>query len=198
LFINIDEKIPKEEWNRWIGNLSVEFPEIKIGVLSSSNDEKQREQFINHKHVKCGYFIQKPDMTNAIDKMLEILHVLNVKGRRKYLRAATERETNTTVNMPHMGEFIKGTVNDVSVVGFSCVFEHDPDLKKNALVKDIQIKLQAMLIKAEAVVYGSRVNIGEKIYVFIFTHKVEQEEKIKIRKYIQHNLQSKMDLEINH
>jgi hypothetical protein len=116
-----------------------------------------------------------------------------VKGRRKYLRASTERETTATINMPYDGNFINGVIKDVSVVGISCVFEHDPGLKIKTLYKDIQIRLQSMLLKAEAVVFGSRTEYGNNIYVLLFTQRISPDVRAKIRKYIQQNLQHKMD-----
>jgi hypothetical protein len=129
--------------------------------------------------------------------ILEALSKLNIKGRRKFLRAATDRDPTATINMPYGNGYINGTIKDISVVGFSCVFGDNPELPKNSLYKNIQIKLQSMLLKVEAVTFGSRVDGGEKIYVMLFTQRVDPEAKVKIRKYIQQNLQSKMDPEIN-
>jgi len=36
----------------------------------------------------------------------------------------------------------------------------------------------------------------EKIYVVLFTQRIDPEVRIKIRKYIQRNLQNKMDFEL--
>jgi len=101
------------------------------------------------------------------------------------------------MNMPFNGDFINSVIRDISVVGISCTFEHDPGLKKNALYKDIQVRLQSMLLKVEAVVFGSRSECGQQIYVFLFTQRIDPDVRVKIRKYIQQNLQSKMDQEIN-
>jgi hypothetical protein len=126
-----------------------------------------------------------------------MLNVLNVKGRRKYLRAAISSESNTTINIPISGEFLNGSLKDISVVGVSCAFNHDPGLSKNTLLKDIQIRLQSMLLKVEAVVFGSREDLGERIYVNLFTQRIDPDVRVKIRKYIQQSLQQKMDSDIN-
>jgi hypothetical protein len=197
IFVNIDEGMTALEWERWIGALMTSLPNLKIGVFSSNSDEEVKNRYLNELRVACGYMGLKVDMSKMTPKILELIKVLNVKGRRKYLRATTELEGSATVNMPHGGDFIKGTIKDISVVGISCSFDTDPALSKNAIVKDIQIRLQSQLIKVEAVVFGSRMDGGEKIYVMIFTQRVDPEIKVKIRKYIQQNLQNKMDLEIS-
>jgi hypothetical protein len=48
----------------------------------------------------------------------------------------------------------------------------------------------------EGVVFGSRMDGNEKVYVVIFTQRIDPEVRTKIRKYIQQNLQNKMDEEL--
>jgi len=198
IFINIDEKIAHSEWEKWINAVFSASQDIKIGVFSSNTDEEYREKFIKNNRITCGFQTLKVDMTKSIDVILEMLRVMNVKGRRKYLRASMEHESNVTINIPYGGNFLNGVIKDMSVVGFSCVFDQDPNLAKKTLLKDIQIKLQSMLLNVDAVVYGSRLHsTGEKTYVMIFTQRVDSDVRVKIRKYIQKIIQQKMDSEIN-
>ena len=195
VFINIDEKMSEQDWERWINTIMSSLPEIKIGVFTSSSDENLKDKYVNKIRVACGFVTIKLDMAKTIGILLEILNAINAKGRRKYLRANTEREANATVNMPQQGDYINGSVRDISTVGVSCSFEQDPGLKQNELIKDIQIRLQTMLLKVEAVVFGSRTDNNDKIYVLIFTQRIDPEVRVKIRKYIQQYLQGKMDQE---
>jgi hypothetical protein len=197
IFANIDEGMSALEWERWIGDILTDLPKINVGVFSSNNDEEFQEKYINKNRITCGFMTLKVDMSKTAEKLLEVLEKMKAKGRRKYLRTTTEREANAVMNMPFNGDFINGTIKDISVVGFSCVFNNAADLQKNSIHKDIQIKLQSVLLKVEAVIYGSREASDEKIYVMLFTQRVDPDIRIKIRKYIQNNLQSKMDSEIN-
>jgi len=194
IYVNIDESMPEPEWEKWIAGVINTEPSIKFGVFSSNMNEELKNKYINKFKVTCGFLTLNKDMSKAAQKTLDILNGMNVKGRRKYLRASTDREKVATMNMPFNGEFINGTVKDISLVGISCVFNNDPGLKKNVLYKDIQIRLQTMLLKVEAVAFGSRVQEGEKTYVLIFTQRIDPEVQSKIHKYIQTNLQGKMDL----
>jgi len=197
IYINIDDKMPEPEWEKWILSTLTAVPTIKIGVFSSSNNEELKEKYLNKFKIPCGFLTLKVDMSKTAEIITETLESINVKGRRKYLRASIEHETNATMNMPYNGEYVNSIVKDISVVGISCVFEKDPGLKKNALHKDIQIRLQSMLIKVEAVIFGSREVYGEKHYVMLFTQRIDPDVRVKIRKYIMQNLQAKMDAEIN-
>jgi len=197
VFVNIDEGMRESEWEKWIHTLMTALPNVGVGVFSSNSDEKIREKYLDTLHIKCGYYNSKLDMSKTTPKILEALEEMNVKGRRKYLRANTESESVATINMPISSGFINGSIRDVSVVGVSCIFEGDIELHKNELLKDIQIRLQTMLLKVEAVVFGSRLDGHEKIFVLIFTQRVDPDVKVKIRKYIQQSLQHKIDREIN-
>jgi hypothetical protein len=102
----------------------------------------------------------------------------------------------TTINLPLNGTYVNGTIKDISVVGLSCAFDEDPGLAKNTLFQNIQIKLQSALLKVEGIIFGSRTDGLARIYVILFTKRTDPEVKVKIRKYIQQNLQAKMDGEL--
>jgi len=197
VYVNLDDNTYKSELEKWIEAVFSSVPTVKLGVFSSSNDEDYKSKFIKKYNITCGFLNIKLDMSKAAQKIIETLDGMNVKGRRKYLRVSTEHENTATINLPHEGNFIKGTIKDVSVVGIACVFDRDPPLKSKTLYKDIQLRLQSMLLKAEAVVFGSRDDSGNKTYVLIFnTQKISPDVRVKIRKYVQQNLQHKMDSEL--
>ena len=197
VYVNIDEKISEPEWEKWILSVLSAAPNIKFGCFSSNNSEELKNKYIEKLKITCGFIHSKVDMLKASDQVFEILRGMNVKGQRKFLRATIERESNVTINMPFNGEFVNGIIKDISVVGVACVFVQDINLVKNSLCKGIQIRLQSVLINIDAVVFGSRVIENEKIYVLLFSHRSDNQDRSKIRKYIQQTLQSKMDQEIN-
>jgi hypothetical protein len=196
LYVNIDDKMSEFEWEKWIRVLITRLPEMNIGILSIKYEGEIKDKYLDIIKVSCGFTPLKVDMNRTVPRFMDFLNKVNAKGRRKYIRATIERETNAVINLPHNGDYINGSIKDISVVGISCTFEQDPILMKNLLIKDGQIRLQSMRLKVEVIVFGSRMDGYEKIYVFLFTQKVDPEVKTKIRKYIQNNLQSKMDSEL--
>ncbi|MDR2618800.1 MAG: pilus assembly protein PilZ [Treponema sp.] len=195
VFANIYEGMTEKEWESWIRAV-MKDPETKavdIGIICSGEDENLKRKYLVQVQVQCGYTVLKTDLSPALQQLLEILKAVQAKGRRRYIRAATENETNTTVNFPVNGIFVNGMIKDISAVGFSCAFTEDPAFTKNSLFQDIQIKLQSMIIKAEGIVFGSRLEGSHKIYVVLFTQRIDPEVRTRIRKYIQANLQSRMD-----
>lgn len=198
VFVDINEQMSEKEWEKWITEV-MKLPETKtvsIGILTANGDDALRQKYLNVIKVRCGYTVLKSDLDKVLVQLMEILQAIDAKGRRKYIRVTTGRENNTTINLPLNGMFINGLIKDISVVGISCCFDEDPDLTKNALFKDIQIKLQTSLLKVEGIVFGSRMDGQDKIYVILFTQRINPDVRTKIRKYIQINLQSKMDGEM--
>jgi hypothetical protein len=198
VLICIDNGLPEKEWDAWIRGVMNDPPTaaISIGVLSGENDGILINKYLNDIQVKCGYVVTRLDIKSAITQVLTNLKAVDAWGRRKFLRAGTDNDTNIRINMPHNGEFIKGYIKDISVAGLSCYFEFDPQLGKNSLVSNIQIKLQSVLLKVEGIVFGSRMDGLAKIYVIIFTQRTDPSVRVKIRKFVQSLLQAKMDREM--
>ena len=198
VFASIDESISSAKWEAWIRSVmgDKETLSVKVGILSNTNNEETRKLYVKTLEVPFGFIPIRQEKTKIIKTLIDILNKAEAKGRRKYIRADTTGETMTTINVPHNNDFITGEILDISVVGLACVFNPDPELAKNSLLQDIQIKLQSSLLKAEGIVFGSRADDLEKVYVIVFTPKVDSSVRSKIRTYIQKNLQAKMEAEL--
>ena len=198
VFASINEGMKEGAWAEWIKGIQAapETAGVEIGVLSLTNDETLKKKYLEALKVRCGYTVIKFDLSSVVKQLITILNAVNAKGRRKYIRVIMEKETNTTVNIPINGTFVNGVIKDISVVGFSCTFAQDPELTKNRLFGDIQLRLQTQLLKAEGIAFGSRMDGNEKIYVILFTQRIDPDVRARIRKYIQSTLQARMDNEI--
>ena len=194
VFASINEALKENAWIELIQGIN-ENPltgKVDLAFISSTNDEETKKKYTELFDSNCGYVVVKSDINKAIRQIVTIMNNVNAKGRRKFIRLITDK-SNTTVNIPINGTFRTGTIKDISTVGFSCVFEVDPVLPKNGFFADIQLKLQSQLLKAEAIVFGSRADENEKVYVFLFSKRVGGEVQARIRKFIQVNLQNRMD-----
>jgi len=196
VLIDIDEHMPESEWDIWITGL-MEAPDTKnisVGIVTVNDDEKLMHKFLLALKVPCGYTVVAHDAQKTITQLMASLESVNAKGRRKYIRAIMERgETNATINLPVNGNFVNGIIKDISVVGLSCTLDNDPEIPKNTLFKNIQIRLQTSLLKVEGILFGSRVEGVNTIYVILFTQRIDPDVRTKIRTYIQHTLQQKID-----
>ncbi|MDR2020487.1 MAG: PilZ domain-containing protein [Treponema sp.] len=198
VFADIDERLPEQDWETWIRNIMSDpaTANVLIGIVSANNDEVLQRKYVNSVKVQCGYVTVKANIKNSIKYILDILNACEAKGRRKYIRVTTGSENMPTINIPHNGTYINGVIKDISSAGLSCSFAPDPELGKNTLCSDIQIKLQGMLLKVEGIIFGSRMEGQEKIYVLVFTQRTDPVVRMKIRKYIQTAIQAKMEAEL--
>jgi hypothetical protein len=197
VFVNINEGLGFAEWEQWVRSVqgAPETAETSIGVLTSTNDEELRDKYLTQIGVRGGFTVIKSDMDRALRQILEILRVTGAKGRRKYLRAFLK--DGAAVSLPLNNAFIKGSVKDISSVGFSCVLDQNPSLTKNALFQDIQIKFQNQLLNVEGIVMGSREEDADgRCHVVLFTQRVHADTRARIRRSIQQYLQVTLDKEL--
>ena len=198
VFVDINEFMSEKEWDAWITTVmnAQETKGVSIGIVTAADDEQIKRKYLLTTKVPCGYTVLKADLDKTILHIFEVLKTVDAKGRRKYIRATTGEEANASLNLPLEGSFVNGQIKDISVVGISCTLEGNPEITKNSLFKDIQIRLQGNLLKVEGIVIGSRMDGKQKIYVVLFTQRIDPEVRTRIRKYIQQNLQGKMDAEL--
>jgi len=198
VFASINETMKEDAWDKLVRTIlgDPDNNSIKVGIIASVNNEEIKKKYLEQYKVQCGFTVIKSDFNEAVKRLIEILNGADAKGRRKFLRFLIDKDTKTTVNLPMNGTYVNGLIKDISVVGFSCVFDVDPNLTKNGLFDDIQIRLQSQLVKAEGIVFGSRMDGEEKCYVILFSKRTDPSVRTKIRKYIQSSLQHNMEKEL--
>lgn len=199
VFVDINDQFPDSDCEAWIKEVSGNpaMRNIALGVTSAAVDAALQKKYTETIKLKCGFlYLKANQIAAAIKHIIDALQSVDAKGRRKYLRVTLDHDTSVSINIPTDIGFAQGSIKDISVAGLSCAFKEDPKLQKNALFRDIQIKLQSMIIKAEGIIFGSRMDGSSKVYVLLFTPRVSPDVHTKIRLYIQQNLQAKMDVEM--
>jgi hypothetical protein len=198
VFASINETMKEDAWDKLIRTImgSPENDSVKIGIIASVHNAELKNKYLEQYKVQCGFTVIKSDFAEAVKELINILNGVDAKGRRKFIRIIMDRDAKTTINLPMNGTFVNGIIKDISVVGFSCVFDEDPKLTKNGLFDNIQIRLQSQLIKAEGIVFGSRMDEEEKCFVILFSKRTDPSAKTKIRRYIQTTLQHNLEKEL--
>ncbi|MDR1787424.1 MAG: pilus assembly protein PilZ [Treponema sp.] len=197
ILINLDEGLREKEWQKQIQTITgdAEIVSPEIGVFTANGDNAARGFYQKKLGLRCGYITINSDCVVPVKQLLETFKTLDVKGGRKYLNLNVENE-HITVNMPMYGGYINGIVRDLSVKGFSCTFEKAPLIQKNALLQDLQIKLQGQLLKAEGIALGVCREGNQRRHLIVFTQRINPEVKTKIRLFIQQTLQEKLNAEL--
>lgn len=197
VFINIDDGQNEAEWESWIRSVMGDpaTKNVGIGILSYNAPDALKKKYLMEIGIPCGFIHLKMGLEQGTRILLETLRANEAKGRRKYVRANCAHDHLSSVNLYYNGNRFLGDIRDISAVGFSCFFENDPGMPKNALIDNIQMKLRGSLLTVEAIVFGKREEAGT-VYVMLYTQRVESMARAKIRKYIQTTLQTFIESEL--
>ena len=141
---------------------------------------------------RAGSLSSKLGSEESTKILLTTLKAAEAKGRRKFVRASCEHDTISSLNVREGQLDVTGTLRDMSVVGFSCVLDPDPEFQKNTVLHDIQLRLRGTLVHTEAIVFGKREE-ERTTYVMLFTPRMEPLTRQKIRAYIQAALQFEIE-----
>ncbi|MDR2136270.1 MAG: pilus assembly protein PilZ [Treponema sp.] len=195
VFVDIDQAIGEKEWESWIREVlnAGDLADIRLGVLTANRSDALQNKYANMLRLPCGYTMIHRDLNITIAQIVNILNANSAKGRRKFLRASVENESQTMANFPLGSQFVSGIIRDISTAGFSCSFAEDPMFPKNSSFSNVQLKLKHTILNVETVILGFREEGNTKTYVSLFTERMSPDSKVKIRKYIQGNLQARMD-----
>ncbi len=196
VYANIDEVMNEDAWKAYLRSIrSTKGTEaVGIGICSYNANEEIKKNFLVDVDIDCGFVRLKIGLEESTAILLEALKANEAKGRRKYVRASCDHDTLSSINVKIGEDLVRGRIQDISSVGFACVFDTDPGIKKNTLLQNMQLKLRGNLIQIDAVAFGVR-EAEQKIYVFLFTPRIAPLEKTKIRRYIQASLQTGIELE---
>ncbi len=197
VFVNIDAGLSEEEWESWIRARMADpaTSAVGIGIVSYNADEALQKKYLMDIGIRCGFVKLKLGLEESTRILLETLRANEAKGRRKYVRASCAHDAISTINVREGPIKTTGRIFDISVVGLSCVLDPDPDFGKNVVLRDVQLKLRASLVRVEMVVFGRRMQDDRTMYIMLFSPKTDAAAKEKIRSYIQIALQSEIEAE---
>lgn len=197
VFVNIDTGKSEGEWEEWIKK-TLSDPRMAgagIGILSYNSDEELQRKYLFDIGIQCGFIKLKLGLEESTRILLATLQANEAKGRRRYVRASCQHDPVSSLNLREGPYSCNGNIIDISVVGFSCILDPDPEFAKNTVLHDIQLKLRASLVKVEAVIFGTRLVDDRTQYVMLLSPKTPQQTRDKIRAYIQGALQTEIEEE---
>lgn len=199
LFINIDEVLDEREWFEFTESIvnGPEFAGTQVGIVTYNENESLAQKYLMELFVPCGFIQLKLGKDQSRNIILKTLEVNECKGQRKYIRATSRNRSTATFNVNIQNELLTGYVNDISSVGMSCVFDSNTVLRKNAILRKVQLKLHGKLILVDGIVFGSRkLDEDTILFVVMFTNSLSDDNKSKIHKFIGQTMQEEIESEI--
>ena len=179
LFFYIDAQVKGVRWERYIKELQQKYAgRILIGVLYAkrqSDEEKKRleKYYLFDVGIQCGCIsleYQKAKNFALIDK---VMYANQACGRRKNIRAICDTRSKVSIVTKH-GQ-IKGSVLDVSLSHFSCIFESTVDIQLYEKVPKILININGLHFATDAILIMQRMKNGVMLYVFVFSNSLGQQ-----------------------
>lgn len=193
-FINIDDGLKEEEWEKYITSLRAdpETKEVQIGILSYNNDPDLMQKYLMDIGVECGFIQLKLGVKQSTDIILKVLEVNEAKGRRKFVRVNCENDPKVMVNFSHREHSYQGQIIDISSVGVACKFSESVSAKNKTILHKIQLNLKGSLIQTDGIILARRSD-NERILIMVFNPRLKDLELEKIHKFIHKTLQKEMD-----
>jgi hypothetical protein len=191
-FLNIDEGLSEEDWLGFVKEIqeNPNLSNVRLGILSYNADSELAKKYLIDYMVPCGFIKLSLNLAESTKIVAKVLEANEAKGRRKYLRVhCSER---TLYNFKNEDGLLEGHIIDISNVGMSCTLNSDKDIPIHSLITNIQLKLKGNLCLVDGIIMGRRHEEGEKrdIYVILFDPKTLQDQREKIRTYMQSVLQT--------
>ncbi len=198
LFINIDEHLSVEEWEKFILSLRENdaTKAVHVGILTYNEDQELARHFLMDLMVHAGFVLLKLGLNESAKIILKTLIATEAKGRRKYVRVQLPENRSATFNIKVGDSFYSGTISDISSGGMACRFDQAPSDIQNYFFDDIQLTLKGKVIRITGKLAGTRGQDGDKIYIILFENFRSEQEKLNVTSFINQTLQARMNMRL--
>jgi hypothetical protein len=195
MFINIDQGMPENKWESYIRDIQ-EDPKThdsRLGILSYNTNPVLMEKYLMELSLPCGYIQLKLGIQASTKIILSALEANEARGRRKYIRAFCEDDRTSTMNFKTPeGGLCYGKILDISSVGIAVRFDKPVDLKVNAKIPGLQLRLRSSLIMTDGIVAGKRSD-KSNVWIILLDPHIKIYDKLTIYHYIKSRLQFSID-----
>lgn len=179
IFFYIDMPIKGIKWEKYIKELQEKYTgRILIGVLylkRQSEEEKSRleKYYLFDVGIQCGCIALEYQKTKNFALIDKVMYANQACGRRKNIRAICDTRSKVSIVTKH-GQ-LKGSVLDVSLSHFSCIFERTLDIQMYEKVPKILININGLHFATDAILIMQRKKNGVLLNVFVFSNSMGQQ-----------------------
>jgi hypothetical protein len=180
LFFNIDRRLSGIVWPEFIRGLKEKYADrAMIGVLHNRKPKTpEREQlertYLYDIGIVGGCIPVGYRKAENLILLTGVLTANQANGRRKFLRAICSASCG--FNLDRERRHLSGTIKDVSISHFSCVFDGpDPNIPMYEKCANIQLNLSGTICTVNGVVCAKRVVDGTLLYVFVFRNSLDHD-----------------------
>jgi hypothetical protein len=192
-FLNIDAALKELQWEAWIRRLLADrsTSSTRLGILTYNPSQELAQKYLMDLMLPCGFIQLKLGVSEAKTIILKTLHANEARGRRGYVRAQCTERSKATFNVTVDGVMLTGSVLDISAAGMTFSFDTAFDLKPQAALRDVQLRMKGALCRLSGTFMGAvRGKAGSNLLMF---HAPTNDITAKIHRFIFQTLQESMD-----
>lgn len=195
MFVNIDEKMSEKEWEVYIRGIleNLKTKNTRLGILSYDQDRALMEKYLMRLALPCGYIQLKLGIQESTRIMANVLEANEARGRRKFIRAVCEDDSNATMNYKDPDGFFQGKILDISSAGIAARIRNFPNFPANSVLKEVQLKLRGALVMSNMILMGRRKDDLDVQILLFDSARLNPDYKLVIHHYIKLSLQKYID-----
>jgi hypothetical protein len=193
-FINIDEALEENKWERWIRKLlsQPETSSSMVGIMTYNQDSELARKYLMEMMVPCGFVQLKIGLAESKKIVLKTLEANEARGRRHHVRARSSDPKRASLNMKVGKQDHSGAILDISAAGMAFSLDTPTKIKPETVLQDIQLRLKGTLCRVTGI-YKGMVPGTRGGHLLMFGLPIEEETTKKIHRFIFHSLQEEMD-----
>jgi hypothetical protein len=194
LFVNIEEGMQESQWETFIRDIlsNEKTKNVRIGILAYNDDPALKKKYLMDIGVQCGYITLKLGLKESFRIIAKTLEANEAKGRRQYVRVTCGARDRAKFNIKLNGDYLNGTILDISSVGMACTFDTQQDFKPGMVLDDIQLQLRAVRCRVKGKLVGIHKEQDERLVV-MFSQEISLRERNKIHQFVYNRLQEMID-----
>ncbi len=180
LFFNIDRQVKGIDWPGFIAALQKTYKDrAMIGVLYRKRNNQEEVKKLELLYlfdigIVCGCIPIEYQKAKNLFLILNVLTANQANGQRKFLR--TICDSSCKMNFDLDGIRFNGSLLDISISHFSCVFESAiPELPLQKAIPEIQLSLKGIICKISGSCCLKRALNGAMVHVFVFRNTEDRD-----------------------
>jgi hypothetical protein len=193
-FVNIDEAMTENAWEKWIRGLLSRPPTAatRIGIMTYNPNAALARKYLMEVMVPCGFVQLKIGLAESKKIILKTLEANEARGRRRYVRARCPDPKIASLTVTVGRRVRAGPILDISAAGMSFGLDTVENIKADSVLEDIQLRLKGTLCRVKGI-YKGIANGTRGTHLAMFAHPLEAEAALKIHRFIFQALQDEMD-----
>lgn len=201
LFVNVDIHMPVMAWIAFLKKIKddEQFKGLSIGILSSTNNDTVKQLLFSEIDPQAGLVCTNGSENQIYTDLANVLMLLQVKGKRQYVRANCLSDKNAKLLWTHDDKMHELKMVDISNVGSALLLpvKFRDQVQDKMIIRGAAMQIGSVNKNIDLVVYGIHDSGANILVITLFLNAGDPNLKSLTKKYIYDTLQAQMLASIN-